>query len=404
MISVEEARARILAALAPTAAEWVALSEAAGRVLAESALARRTQPPADLSAMDGYAARADDVVSAPAELAVIGEAPAGRAFDGEVGAGEAVRIFTGGPLPNGADTIVIQENTEPAGPGRIRVTEAATTGRHIRKAGIDFAAGESVLAAGTRLAPRHIGLAASADLPWLAVHRQPRIAVLATGDELVRPGEPVGHGRIVQSATPALAAFIQARGGVATDLGIARDEAQSLQTLSKGAQGADCLVTVGGASVGDYDLVRSGLGEIGLELDFWKIAQRPGKPLIFGQLGAVPLIGLPGNPVSALVCALLYLGPAIDVLSGTTPRLPVEVVGRLAEPIGANKQREAFLSAEIVDWADGRPLLRVMNMQDSSVQSALAHAGALLIRQPGAEPAEAGSTVRAYLLDPGGGL
>lgn len=404
MISVEEARARILAAMTPTPAESVMLTEAAGRVLASDSKARRTQPPADLSAMDGFAVRSADVKQAPAELAVIGEAPAGRSFEGALGKGQTVRIFTGGPLPEGADSIVIQENTESLTGGRIRVLEPAAPGRHIRKAGIDFSTCETVLEAGTRLAPRHIMLAASADLPWLEVHRRPRVAMLATGDELVRAGEPRPDGAIVQSITPALAAFVQARGGAPFDLGIARDETDSLQRMAQGAEGADLLVTVGGASVGDYDLVKSGLGEIGLVLDFWKIAQRPGKPLIFGRMGKTPVIGLPGNPVSALVCALLYLGPAVEVLSGMPPSPPRPVAGRLAAPLGANGPRESYLNARIEDWRAGEPILRVDSMQDSSVQSALAHADALVIRPPHAPAAEADAAVRALMLEMPGGI
>ena len=404
MISVEDARARILAAMAPTPAESVMLSEAAGRVLADAAAARRTQPPADLSAMDGYAVRAADAAEVPCELVLIGEAPAGRRFDGTLGRGQAVRIFTGGALPEGADSIVIQEDTERLEEGRLRVRAPAERGRHIRKAGIDFSAGENVLEAGTRLAPRHIMLAASANLPWLSVHRRPRVAMLATGDELVRPGEPLPAGAIVQSITPALAAFVQERGGLPCDLGIARDETESLQRMAGGARGADLLVTIGGASVGDYDLVKSGLGEIGLALDFWKIAQRPGKPLIFGRLGDTPVIGLPGNPVSAMVCALLYLGPALEALSGMTPRPLRETMGRLAAPIKANGPRESYLNARIEDWRDGQPSLRVDTMQDSSVQSALARAHALVVRPPHAPAADANAPVRALLLDDPGGM
>jgi len=402
MIRVADARNRILEAITPTPPESVMLSQAAGRVLARPAVARRTQPAADVSAMDGYAVRAGDVADAPVELTLVGEAPAGDAYDGELGAGEAVRIFTGGPVPHGADTIVIQESTEPAGEGRIRVMQSAAPGQHIRYAGIDFTAGETVLEPGTRLGARRIMLAASADLPWLEVHRRPRVALIATGNELVRPGEPVGPAQIVQSITPALAAFVEARGAVAQDQGIARDDASSIQALAGAAAGADLVVTIGGASVGDYDKVKSGLGEIGMELDFWKIAQRPGKPMIFGRLGDAPLIGLPGNPVSALVCALLYLGPAIDRLSGAAPRLPEEVTGELATPLMANKQRESYLNADIED-TQGRPLLHVHEHQDSSVQSALARADALVIRAPNAPAAEAGSLVRAYLLDPAPG-
>ncbi len=400
MLSVDEARRRILDAMTPTAPECVMLTEAAGRVLAAPVMARRTQPPADLSAMDGYAVRAADVADVPVELRLVGEVPAGSAYAERLGAGEAVRIFTGAPVPAGADAIVIQEDTERPAPDRVRVLAASAVGRHIRRAGIDFRAGDPLLAAGTRLAARHIMLAAAADAPWLTVHRRPRVALLATGDELVRPGEGVDPQAIVQSITLALAAFVAARGAMANDLGIARDNRESLHRLIAGAAGADLLVTVGGASVGDYDLVRSGLAEIGLELDFWKIAQKPGKPLLFGRLGKTPMIGLPGNPVSAMVCALLYLGPAIDRLGGGTPRLPHRTMGRCAEDLPANGPREAFLRAEIAGEVDGLPLLSVQSLQDSSLQSALVRADALLHRPADAPALKAGASVSAFLLDP----
>ena len=400
MLSVDDARRRILDAMTPTAAEDVMLTEGAGRVLAAPVTARRTQPPADLSAMDGYAVRAADVAEVPVELRLVGEAPAGGAHKGRVEAGEAVRIFTGAPVPAGADTIVMQEDTERPRSDRVRILAASPVGRHIRRAGIDFRAGDTLFAPGTRLAARHLMLAAAADAPWLRVHRRPRVALLATGDELVRPGAGGGEQAIVQSITPALAAFITARGAKAHDLGIARDNRESLHALISGAEGADLLVTVGGASVGDYDLVRSGLEEIGLEIDFWKIAQKPGKPLLFGRLGKTPMIGLPGNPVSAMVCALLYVGPAVDRLGGGTPRLPFRLIGRCAEDLPPNGPREAFLRAEIAGEADELPLFSVQSLQDSSLQSALARADALIHRPADAPALKAGERVAAFLLDP----
>ncbi len=400
MLSVDEARRRILDAMTPTAPECVMLTQAAGRVLAAPVTARRTQPPADLSAMDGYAVRAADVAEVPVELRLVGEAPAGGAYAGRLAAGEAVRIFTGAPVPAGADTIIIQEDTERPAPDRVRILAASTVGRHIRRTGIDFKAGDTLLASGTRLAARHIMLAAAADAPWLTVHRRPQVALLATGDELVRPGEGGDAQAIVQSITPALAAFVTDRGAVATDLGIARDNRESLHRLIAGAAGTDLLITVGGASVGDYDLVRSGLEEIGLELDFWKIAQKPGKPLLFGRLGETPMIGLPGNPVSAMVCALLYVGPAVDRLGGGVPRLPLKLMGRCAQDLPANGPREAFLRAEISGEVDGIPLFSVQGLQDSSLQSGLVRADVFLHRPANAPALKAGEAVGALLLDP----
>lgn len=403
MISVTEARARILAALSPTAPEWVSLAAAAGRVLAQPVLARRTQPPADLSAMDGYALCAADAAESPIDLLLAGESRAGGPPPDALPEGAAMRIFTGAPLPEGADSIVIQENTEDAGAGRIRMLEPAEQGRHIRRAGLDFRIGETVLEPGRRLGPRHIALAASADTPWLAVHRRPRVAVLSTGDELVRAGEVTDPMQIVESGGPAIAALAAAHGAEVTLPGIARDTEDSLKALVAAAHGADLLVTIGGASVGDYDLVRSGLKGSGLELDFWKVAQRPGKPMIFGRIGATPMIGLPGNPVSALVCGLLYVGPAINVLSGLPPRAPRMVEAICADPLPANGGREFYMMAYMTDPGPP-PRLTLMDTQDSSAQSRLARAGALIFRPPHAEAMEPGARICAFPLDTETGL
>jgi molybdopterin molybdotransferase len=277
MISVEEARRRLLAPLVPLGAEQVAVSEAAGRVLAEDVEARRTQPPWDVSAMDGYAVRAGDATSVPARLKVVGSVPAGQAYAGMVGRGEAVRIFTGAPMPKGADAVVIQEDTERAGDSVV-VREAAPPGQHVRLAGLDFRAGEVGLRAGRRLSARDVGLAAAMNRPWLMVHRKPRIAILPTGDEVVMPGDPVGPHQIVSSNGLALAALVSQCGGIPLHLPIAPDNADALQRIAAASAGADFLVTTGGASVGEHDLVRDALGASGLALDIWKNAMRPGKP------------------------------------------------------------------------------------------------------------------------------
>ncbi len=303
MISVEEARQRLLAALKPLGAEQVALSEAVGRVLAEDVAARRTQPPWPVSAMDGYAVRGADVARMPAILRVVGTVPAGQAYAGTVGREEAVRIFTGAPMPEGADTVVIQEDTERQG-DMVDVREAAPVGANVRPAGLDFREGEVGLAAGRRLTARDIGLAAAMNRPWLTVHRKPRIAILPTGDEVVMPGDPVGPNQIVSSNGPALAALVTQCGGLPLLLPIAPDRADALQRIAEAAIGADFLVTTGGASVGEHDIVRDALGASGLALDFWKIAMRPGKPLMVGRYRDTPMMGLPGNPVSSLVCGV----------------------------------------------------------------------------------------------------
>jgi len=399
MISVSEARDRMLRAFRPMPAEQVALAAALGRALAEDVVARRTQPPVAVSAMDGYAVRAADVATVPARLTCIGEAPAGGAFSGTVGPGQAVRIFTGGPVPDGADAIAIQEDVVVYG-ADIVVHEGAPEGRYIRPAGLDFRAGTVGLKAGRRLGPREIGLAAAMDVPWLQVRRRPRVALLATGDEIVMPGDPVGPNQIVSSNVLALAAFVAERGGVPIDLGIARDTVQSLQAKAAGAVGADLLVTTGGASVGDHDLVQEALADRGLAIDFWKIAMRPGKPLMFGRFGEVPLIGLPGNPVSSLVCALLFLGPILDHMLGLPATEPRTAAARLGIDLAANDRREDYLRSRLTRNDDGELVATPFTKQDSSMMSLLVESDCLVVRAPHAPPARAGDVVTIIPLTP----
>ena len=277
MISVAEARQKITDAMPAMPAERIALPAALGRVLAEDLTARRTQPPKAVSAMDGYAVRSGDVTTIPTTLKIVGHVPAGQSYDGTIGPGETVRIFTGAPLPDGADAIVIQENTEPDGDKVNVVDGKATKGRYVRPAGLDFSEGDTLINRGSIMTARAIGLAAGMNIPWVSVSRKPRIALLATGDEIVMPGEPIADNQIVSSNGLALAGFIQAMGAEPVDLGIAPDSEDALRTMAEGARGADMLVTCGGASVGDHDLVQKVLGKIGLEIDFWRIAMRPGK-------------------------------------------------------------------------------------------------------------------------------
>ncbi|MDR3532950.1 MAG: molybdopterin molybdotransferase MoeA, partial [Rhodopila sp.] len=352
MISVEEARGRILDALRPTPAEVVGLSEAWNRVTAQDVAARLTQPPADVSAMDGYALRAADGLLG-ASLKVIGAAPAGHPFDGHVGPGEAVRLFTGSVVPAGASAILLQEDATRDGHA-VRVNEAVTAGRHIRRAGQDFAAGDVVIPAGRRITARDVGLAAAANHPWLSVHRRPRIAILATGDEIAMPGEPIPSGGIVSSNSHALAALVRASGGEPVILPVARDEHAAIGAAADAVGGMDMLVTTGGASVGDHDLVIEALRARGMTLDFWQIAMRPGKPLLFGQLGATPVLGLPGNPVSAMVCAILFLLPALARLSGLPAAPPPVSTALLGAPLKPNDQRADHLRATISTNAAGR--------------------------------------------------
>ena len=393
LLAVDEARRRIVAAMVPTPPETVGLAQAAGRVLAADIVARVTQPPADVSAMDGYAVRAADAAAAPTRLRQIGTAPAGKAFTGEVREGETVRIFTGAPLPRGSDTIVIQENATAEG-DRVTIEVPAAAGSHVRRAGLDFRVGDVGVAAGSLLTPRHIGLAAAMNVPWLEVRRRPRVALLATGDEIVRPGERIGADQIVSSNALAMAAFLRAHGADPIDLGIAPDNRRSLAAMVDGIRGADLLVTMGGASVGEHDLVQAALGARGLEVDFWRIAMRPGKPLMFGRIGDVAMVGVPGNPVSSLVCALVFVLPAVNALAGLAD--PTERTVRkavLGADLPANDEREDYLRATLAVDAEGRAVATPFAKQDSSMLSLLSRADCLAIRPAHAPPARAGDAI-----------
>lgn len=398
MIPLEDARARILAALRPTTAETVALAEAWGRVLAQPVMARLTQPPADVSAMDGYAVRAAGA-GLGASLAVVGAAPAGHPFAGTVGPGQAVRIFTGAFVPPGADGILLQEDAE-AVDGHVTVREAVQSGRWIRRKGLDFAAGEALLPLGQRLTARDIGLAAAANHPWLAVHRRPRIGILATGDEIALPGEPIPTGGIVSSNAHALAALVRAGGGEPLVLPIVADDRDAIAAAAAAARGCDLLVTTGGASVGEHDLIQAALGAEGFALDFWKIAMRPGKPLIWGRLGATPVLGLPGNPVSALVCGVQFLLPALAVLSGRPAAPPPTIMIRAGTALAANDRRFDHLRSSLAPDSDGRLVATPFPLQDSSMLKTLARAEALILRAPFAPALAAGAEVEAIALGP----
>ena len=393
MIPVAEAITRITGAFEPLAGETVWLGEAVGRVLAEDVVARTTQPPFDVSAMDGYAVRAEDVREAPVTLKEIGDVPAGQHFEGTLGPGETVRIFTGSRVPNGADTIVIQENTE-SNLQQITVLKAPHKAQFMRPAGLDFSAGNIGLKAGQRLTPRAIGYAASMNYPSLVVRRKPRVAILATGDEIVMPGEPIGPNQIVSSNSHALAAAVKIYGGEPLNLGIAPDDRQGLKAMAAGAKGADILLTTGGASVGDHDLVQSVLGEIGLELDFWKIAMRPGKPLIFGSIADTRVLGLPGNPVSALVCAVIFLRPAIHRMLGLANEATPELPARIDRNLAANDERQDYLRATLCAGPSGELLTSPFERQDSSMISLLVQSEALIGRPPFDPHVSAGDMVK----------
>ena len=402
MIPVAEALARVLAGLpGPVTAETVPITEAAGRTLAADVRAGRTQPPFPASAMDGYAVRSADVASAPATLRVVGTSAAGHGFTGGLGAGEAVRIFTGAPVPDGADAILIQENAE-ATPETVTALERVTSGRFIRPSGLDFTVGDHLLGAGETLDPRRIALAAAGGHGSLSVRRRPRVAILATGDELVAPGQPPRWDQIVASNGLAVAALVRDAGAEPIDLGIAGDTLAALDDAIGRAVSADAdlLITLGGASVGDHDLVQSALRAQGLELGFWRVALRPGKPLMHGRLGRMAVLGLPGNPVASVVCGLLFVVPAIRALLGDpdagADRSEPAILGcDLAE----NDLRQDYLRARIETAPDGLPIVHPENRQDSSMLLILGSAEALLIRAPHAPAAKAGEPCRVIRLD-----
>jgi len=397
LISVEDARRLVLARLRPLGGEIVPLAEAWGRVLAAPVVARLTQPPADISAMDGYAVRAADA-RARAVLRLVGEAPAGHPFTGTVGAGETVRLFTGSVIPAGADAVLLQEDAAAAA-DLVTVGEAVAAGRHVRPRGQDFAAGSVVLPAGVRLTARQVGLAAAANHPWVAVQRRPVVAILATGDEIALPGETLPPGGIVSSNSHMLAAMVRAAGGTARLLPVAPDTPDGIAAAATAALGADLLVTTGGASVGTHDVVQAGLARHGFTLDFWKIAMRPGKPMIFGRIGALPVLGLPGNPVSAAVCALLFLLPALRRLQNLPAESLPTVPAVAGAAIRANDHRADHLRARLGRDEAGRLMATPFARQDSGMLSLLSQAACLVLRAPHAPAVEAGGTLEILLLE-----
>ncbi len=399
LISVAEALEQVLAHAAALPPDEVPLDEADGCVLAYDLKALRTQPPADVSAMDGYAVRAADVTSAPVRLNVIGEVPAGRPYSGSVGEGQAARIFTGGFLPAGTDTVVIQEVTKRDGDS-VEVQKPSSKGRNVRPKGLDFRAGEVLLNKGHRLTARDLALAAAMNHPLVPVYRRPKVAMFGTGDELVPPGREPGPGQIVYSNGYSLAALARAEGADVEDLGVVHDTLEATITAIDDARAlpADILLTTGGASVGDYDLVQKAFAKEGMDLSFWKVAMRPGRPLMHGRLGAMHVLGLPGNPVSSYVCAFLFLVPLIRRMSGRSDlTTPTEVVV-LGADLPENDERADYLRATLKDGADG-PIATPFPVQDSSMMAPLAKAGCLVIREPHAPAAKAGDPCVIVLLD-----
>jgi molybdopterin molybdotransferase len=391
LLAVADALAAVLAKAEPLASEDVPLDAAVGRVLTADLAALRTQPPADVSAMDGYAVRGDDV-AAPAVLRVIGEIAAGRPFTGTIGPGEAARIFTGAVMPDGADTVVIQEVTSREGDD-VAIKRPEGKGRHVRRKGYDFAAGEVLLRKGQRLTTRGIALAGAMNHARVPLHRRPRVAVFATGDELVEPGTPPAPGQIVHSNGISLAALARTEGAEAIDFGIVPDQLDATVAAVRRAraESVDVLVTSGGASVGDYDFVQQAFAAEGMALSFWKVALRPGRPLMHGRLDGMHVLGLPGNPVSAYVCAVLFFLPLLRRLAGRSDlTLPCETAV-LGCALGANDERADYMRATLERRADGILVATPFRAQDSSLLVPLASADCLLIREPFAPAAELGS-------------
>ena len=399
LLPVEEALARLLTSVgAATSIETIPIEQAVNRVLAEPLVATRTQPPFPASAMDGYAVRAEDLAVGHA-LKLVGESAAGRGWHQRLNPGETIRIFTGAPVPDGADTILIQENAVADG-ASITPTQPEPRGRFMRKAGVDFSEGQSFFAPGYRLRPKDMALAASLGIATAKVRRRPRVAVLATGDELVNPGETPGPDQIVAANHLSIMALAEKAGAEARFLGIARDNLEALATSIEAARSwpADILVTMGGASVGDHDLVQEALAKAGMTLAFWQIAMRPGKPLMSGSLGPMQVLGLPGNPASSVVCAELFLKPLIRALLGQSPESGIEQ-GRLAVSLPANDHRQEYMRATLSSDAGGLQLLTPLPEQDSSLTRILAAADALVIRAPNAPAIPAGAECRFLRLD-----
>lgn len=385
MITVDEALAHLFSLVAPLDTEEVPLQNASGRVMAADAVARRDQPPFAASAMDGYAVAAD-AVRPGARFTVIGEAAAGHAFDGPVGAGQAVRIFTGAPVPTGTDRVVIQEDVIRDG-DTITLGDALDDNAYVRPAGGDFRVGQRIEAPRT-LAPADIALLASMNIPAVTVRRKPRVALISTGDELVMPGDTPGPDQIIASNTFGLKAMLDGIGAEARILPIARDTRASLNAAFDLAKGADLVITIGGASVGDHDLVGDVAAELGMERAFYKVRMRPGKPLMAGRMGSAAMIGLPGNPVSAMVCGKVFVAPMIRAMLGLGAARAPRLTARLAHDLPQGGPREHYMRAHLRDG-----MIAPEDRQDSSLLSVLAGADALMIRPADDAPRKAGEPI-----------
>ncbi|MBW6522271.1 molybdopterin molybdotransferase MoeA [Sphingomonas sp. RHCKR47] len=390
LLPVEEAQARVLALGTPAASEEVAIHAALGRWAVQPIVAARTQPARDLSAMDGYAIRFADL---PGPWRVVGESAAGNPFAGRVEAGEATRIFTGAAMPDGADTVLVQEEAERDGDRLILAGEGPPfLARNVRRRGLDFAHGDVLVDAGERLTPARLAVCATGGVGRIPVARTIRVAIAATGDELVEPGSDAGADALPESNRLLLRALLADLPVEFVDLGILPDRLDTL-TVAFSQVEADVLVTTGGASVGDHDLVRPALDAAGFSLDFWRIALRPGKPMLAGRRGATAVVGLPGNPVSAFVTALLFVRPLVAHLSGALHPFPRPTSAILGEPLAANGARSDYLRAEL---RDGRAY--ASTIQDSSMLRTLARSTCLIVRPPHAAAANAGDSAEILMI------
>lgn len=400
MITVKEAMDQVLAGVGKLPPEQVSIADALGRVLAEPVKSRITQPPFPASSMDGYAVRAEDVQNCPVTLPQIGESAAGRPFEGTVGAGQCTRIFTGAVLPDGADAVIMQENTEANG-DQITFLEGVGPGNFIRPRGLDFKEGDALIQPGHALTSRDLGLAAAMNVPWVMVARKPKVAILATGDEVVMPGDALKPGQIVSSNTFLLKGMVEALGGEAYNLGTAADTEESLQAMLAGIEKADVLLTIGGASVGDHDLVGKVLAEKGMETKFWKVAMRPGKPLICGTIGTTRVLGLPGNPVSAGVTAIVFLEPLLRTMLGCDKIFRDTLTATLGRDVKENDSRREYMRAKLEVGSNGDLVATPFDLQDSAMMARFAEADCLVVREIEAPAANKGDKVEIVPLRDG---
>lgn len=391
MIPVSEARERIVSSLQPVGMETIPAGSSLSRIVAKNIIANITHPPLNVSAMDGFAVRGKDLSSLPTDLKYTGEIPAGSVHDKEICAGETVAVFTGSSLPPGTDTVVIQENTEHLG-DKIRFSENTALGKNVRLKGSDFYKGDTIFSEGDQLSSRDVALAIASGVSEVCVRKAPKIAILCSGNELVVPGVKPGNGQIISSNGATISSLVTCSGGVAIDLGIISDDKQHIKNSVSELNDIDLLVTVGGASVGKHDLVQSALTELGFNLNFWKVALRPGKPAFFGNLSSLPILGFPGNPVSAFICAILFLRPAIKTLLGSKNIIDTPLKAKLGRDLHANDHREEYLRSKL-EIDSGEMITTPFSVQDSGQLSLLSEAQCLTIREANAPNAIKGDLV-----------